>query len=299
MKRLDSYSNNMVEMSVVLDLLPTLAALYFNNRLRAVREDEAAASAIDAPEEEEELRLSGLQSSLLLAIGLQRKTPDEISAELRLPLQQAMALFVKTVRLLVKSLRKVEKKDIAQSMPELGSGLDARAPLRKKANGAGADEGDDWTALKGDLQSELRDAGRDFLAANKQGKAYGELDEDDDDDEEEDDDDDEDEDEVDEDEDENDDEELLAAKQKLIDSMDLQKYAIRDDEAAGTNWSQAEAEVASMLRKNGGKDLSGFNTTISVKGTKRLNDEQAEASPKKGSDKKGGKAQTKSKKQKR
>nr|CDI52152.1 conserved hypothetical protein [Melanopsichium pennsylvanicum 4] len=138
MKRLESYSSNMVEMSVVLDLLPTLAALYFNNRLRAVREDEAAASAIDASEEEEELRLSGLQSSLLLAIGLQRKTPDEISAELRLPLQQAMALFVKTVRLLVKSLRKVEKKDIAQSMPELSSGLDARAPLRKKVTGAGA-----------------------------------------------------------------------------------------------------------------------------------------------------------------
>ncbi len=73
MKRLESYANNMVELSVVLDLMPTLAALYFNNRLRAVREDEAAASAINAAEEEEELRLSGLQSSLLLAIGLQRK----------------------------------------------------------------------------------------------------------------------------------------------------------------------------------------------------------------------------------
>lgn len=296
MKRLDSYSNNMVEMSVVLDLLPTLAALYFNNRLRAVREDEATASAIDAPEEEEELRLSGLQSSLLLAIGLQRKTPDDISAELRLPLQQAMALFVKTVRLLVKSLRKVEKKAIAQSMPELGSGLDARAPLRKKANGAGADEGDDWTALKGDLQSELRDAGKEFLANNKQGEAHGQLDNDEDEDDE-DEDDEEHEDE--EDEDEEDDEELRAAKQKLIDSMDLAKYAIKDDDD-NANWSQAEAEVASMLRKNGGKDLKGFNTTISVKGTKRAAEEaeKAEASPKKGSDKKGSKG-AKSKKQKR
>lgn len=304
MKRLDSYSNNMVEMSVVLDLLPTLAALYFNNRLRAVREDEAAASVIDAPEEEEELRLSGLQSSLLLAIGLQRKTPDDISAELRLPLQQAMALFVKTVRMLVKCLRKVEKKAIAQSMPELGSGLDARAPLRNKANGAGADEGDDWIALKGDLQSELRDAGKEFLAHNKQGQARGELDYDDEDDDDEDEDEDDDdeeeeedeEDDEDEDEDEEDGEELRAAKQKLIDSMDLGKYAIKDDGADGANWGQAEAEVARMLRKNGGKDLKGFNTTISVKGAKR-EAEEAEASPKKGSDKKNGK--TKSKKQKR
>ncbi|SPO21662.1 related to KRE33 - essential protein, required for biogenesis of the small ribosomal subunit [Ustilago trichophora] len=301
MKRLDSYSNNMVEMSVVLDLLPTLAALYFNNRLRAIREDEAAASAIDAHDEEEELRLSGLQSSLLLAIGLQRKTPDEISAELRLPLQQAMALFVKTVRLLVKSLRKVEKKEIAQSMPELGTGLDARAPLRKKANGSGADDGEDWTALKGDLQSELRDAGRDFLAGHKQGQAHGELDAQDDDDEADEDDEeaDEDLDDDEEDDDEEDDEELKAAKQKLIDSMDLAKYAIKDDGTDGTNWSQAEAEVASMLRKNGGKDLKGFNTTISVKGTKRAADEseKAEASPKKGTEKKGKAA--KSKKQKR
>lgn len=310
MKRLDSYSNNMVEMSVVLDLLPALAALYFNNRLRAVREDEAAASAIDAHDEEEELRLSGLQSSLLLAIGLQRKTPDEISAELRLPLQQAMALFVKTVRLLVKSLRKVEKKAIAQSMPELGSGLDARAPLRKKVNGAGADEGDDWTALKSDLQSELREAGRDFLATNRQGEARGKLGaEDDDDDEDDEDDDDLDEDEEEdeeeeeeEDDEDGDDEELREAKQKLIDSMELSRYAIKDDGVDGADWTQAEAEVANMLRKNGGKDLKGFNTTISVKGTKRAAEDgdKAESSAKKGSDRKSssGKA-AKSKKQKR
>ncbi len=161
MKRLDSYSRNMVEMSVVLDLLPTLAALYFNNRLRAVREDEAAASAIDAQEEEEELRLSGLQSSLLLAIGLQRKSPDDISAELRLPLQQALALFVKTVRLLVKSLRKVERKEIAQTIPaDLGSTL----PLRK--------------TLDVDVEAELREAGREYLENNKLGEASGELDDD-------------------------------------------------------------------------------------------------------------------------
>lgn len=293
MKRLDSYSNNMVEMSVVLDLLPTLGALYFNNRLRAVREDEATASAIDAQDDEEELRLSGLQSSLLLAIGLQRKTPDEISAELRLPLQQAMALFVKTVRLLVKSLRKVEKRDIVRSMPELSSGLEARAPLRKKANSArGTDQSDDWTALKGDLQSELRDAGREFLAGNKESEAYGKLDDDQEEDDHESKDgadqqedkeeEGEEQDDVDEDDDDDDDDddELLTAKQKLIDSMDLSKYAIKDG-ADGANWSQAEAEVANMLRKNGGNDLKGFNTTISVKGAKRAADDKVEASPKK------------------
>lgn len=280
MERLESYANNMVELSVVLDLMPTLAALYFNNRLRAVREDEAAASAINAAEEEEELRLSGLQSSLLLAIGLQRKTPDEITAELRLPLQQALALFVKTVRLLVKSLRKVEKAAIAHDMPELGAGLDARAPLRRKANGS---EGGDWSALKGDLNSELRDAGRDFLAQHK-AQANPELDDDNADDDDEDD----------EEEEEEEDEELRVAKQKLIDEMNLSKYAIKDDADGSTDWSQAEAEVANRLRKSG-NDLSSINTTVSVKGAKRaVDDGDKSDSPKKGADKKG-----KSKKQKR
>lgn len=269
----------MVEMSVVLDLLPTLASLYFNNRLRAIREDEVAASAAGIIEEEEELRLSGLQSSLLLAIGLQRKTPDDIGGELRLPVQQTMALFVKTVRQLVKSLRKVEKKDIVDSMPELGGGVNARAPLRNKARAIGADseEGEDWTALKGDLQSELKQAGRDFLAdhnertgnhenednTNSAGEDTEEADE------------------------------TLEAKRKLVDSMDLSKYAIHDSAKEGVNWSQAEEQVAQMVRKNGGTDLSGFNTTISVKGTKRVGDEdKATPSPAKSNKKPQGKTRS-------
>ncbi|PWZ03216.1 DUF699-domain-containing protein [Testicularia cyperi] len=285
MKRLDSYSNNMVEMSVVLDLLPTLASLYFNNRLRAVREDEVAASAVGAVDEEEELRLSGLQSSLLLAIGLQRKTPDEIGAELRLPTQQTMALFVKTVRLLVKSLRKVEKKDIADSMPELAGGLNARAPLRNKVRGNGnADDrdGDDWTALKGDLQSELKQAGKEFLDDYARNRNAAESVEDDDEEEEGDEEEDDDED-VDDEEDEDEaadeeDDAVLEAKRKLIDSMNLSQYAINGSDVDGTDWAQAEAQVAAMVRKKGGQDLSDFNTTISVKGTKRAVEEDNKVS---------------------
>lgn len=59
-KRLDSYANNLLDYHVVLDLLPTVAALYFQKRLG------------------DELRLSAVQSSILLAIGLQRKTIEEV-----------------------------------------------------------------------------------------------------------------------------------------------------------------------------------------------------------------------------
>ncbi|EPQ29738.1 uncharacterized protein PFL1_02958 [Pseudozyma flocculosa PF-1] len=207
MKRLDSYGSNMVELSVILDLVPTLAALYFNGRLRAVREDESEVQ--EDEEEEEELRLSALQSSLLLSIGLQRKSVDDVADELRLPAQQTMALFVKTVRLIVRSLRKVAKRD------------DHEAGQRDGDEEEQEDEGDD-------------DEGDDDAAT-------------------------------------------LEAKRKLIDSMDLSRYAIvDDDDGAQRDWSQAEKQVDKLLHSGAG----GVNSTVSVKGAKRAAaDEDDAASP--------------------
>ncbi len=62
-KRLNSYANNLLDYHVVLDLLPTVASLYFQKRLG------------------DELRLSAVQSSILLAIGLQRKTIEEVEVK--------------------------------------------------------------------------------------------------------------------------------------------------------------------------------------------------------------------------
>lgn len=50
----------MLDYHVVLDLLPTLAALYFSKRLPV------------------DVKLSGVQSSILLALGLQRKSVEDI-----------------------------------------------------------------------------------------------------------------------------------------------------------------------------------------------------------------------------
>lgn len=60
LKRLESYANNMLDYHVILDLLPTLSALYFSQRFP------------------EEIKLSGVQSSILLALGLQRKPVEDI-----------------------------------------------------------------------------------------------------------------------------------------------------------------------------------------------------------------------------
>jgi N-acetyltransferase 10 len=65
LKRLEAYSNNMLDYHVILDLLPTVASLFFEKRLGG------------------EVHLNAVQNAILLAIGLQRKTIEEV--EVRAP----------------------------------------------------------------------------------------------------------------------------------------------------------------------------------------------------------------------
>jgi N-acetyltransferase 10 len=60
LKRLESYANNMVDYHVIMDLLPIVSSLYFEKRLGA------------------EVKLGAVQSSILLALGLQRKTIEQV-----------------------------------------------------------------------------------------------------------------------------------------------------------------------------------------------------------------------------
>lgn len=64
-KRLKSYANNMVDYHVVLDLLPVLGSWYFEQKFP------------------EDCKLSAVQSSLLVAIGLQRKAVEDFEVGLR------------------------------------------------------------------------------------------------------------------------------------------------------------------------------------------------------------------------
>jgi N-acetyltransferase 10 len=76
LKRLESYANNMLDYHVILDLLPTVASLYFENRFVVDQEQHPGV---------EDIKLSAIQSSILLAIGLQRKSVEEIEVGLFTP----------------------------------------------------------------------------------------------------------------------------------------------------------------------------------------------------------------------
>jgi len=144
MKRLEAFGNSMIDFTVVLDLLPILASLYFTARLRAP-EGSSIADEADVPVEElTKLQLSALQSAMLLAIGLQRKDPNEISSELGLPTAQALALFVKAIRKIVISLRRVEKMHFSKDIVEVQD-----------------QSGKQWKPIEQTVEQELKEAGKE------------------------------------------------------------------------------------------------------------------------------------------
>ena len=138
LKRLESYANNQLDYHVIMDLLPTVAQLYFEKRLGP------------------EVRLSAVQSSILLALGLQRKTIEEIEAELSLPVSQSLALFVKVIKKLSKRLLDIQKAAISATIPDASA-----APVRNDAEGKKAE----FKPLETTLEEELEAAGDEATRA--------------------------------------------------------------------------------------------------------------------------------------
>ncbi|KAI0338986.1 DUF699-domain-containing protein [Trametopsis cervina] len=145
LKRLESYANNMLDYHVILDLLPTVSTFYFEKRLGA------------------EVRLSAVQSSILLALGLQRKTIEEVEAELQLPVSQALALFGKLVRKLSKKLQDVQKAAISATIPDAPPSM--RAIADQPEGGAATKS---WKPVEGNLDAELGAAGDEAMKKMKE-----------------------------------------------------------------------------------------------------------------------------------
>jgi len=89
----------MVDYHVIMDLLPIVSSVYFEKRLG------------------EEVKLGAVQSSILLALGLQRKTIEQVEGELDLPVNQALALFVKSIRKISKRLMDIQKSALEAELP--------------------------------------------------------------------------------------------------------------------------------------------------------------------------------------
>lgn len=185
LKRLDSYANNMLDHHVILDMIPIIAHLYFSSRLSP------------------SVSLTGVQSSILLAIGLQRKVLEDVEKELNLPVSQLLAMFVKIVRKVSSHFRRLIEGAIVETLPQ------SQVPTAAATATAAEEEADadtvgsgkvPFTALPEDLTSELRAGASEVDAA------------------------------------------LKEKQRALIDALPLSKYEIEANGGA-TQWEEAEAQV--------------------------------------------------------
>nr|CAH7719156.1 unnamed protein product [Callosobruchus chinensis] len=96
-KRMEMYSNNLVDYHLIMDLLPTLAKLYFLNQLGDVH-------------------MSAVQSAILLGLGLQHKTVDDLAGELELPANQLLGLFNRLIRRCVQYLNGALEQEVEKHL---------------------------------------------------------------------------------------------------------------------------------------------------------------------------------------
>jgi N-acetyltransferase 10 len=144
LKRLDSYANNMLDYHVILDMLPPLATLYFTGRLKG------------------QVKMSGVQTALLLAIGLQHKEFSDLEKELGLNTSQLMAMFVKVIRKISSAFRTIVESAVEETMPE-----------RMEIEENGIENGDNeaqqkFQPLEKDLDEELREGGDEIMSLERE-----------------------------------------------------------------------------------------------------------------------------------
>lgn len=155
LKRLDSYANNMLDYHVILDLLPKIAELFFTGRIRSGSDDGTATNA-------EAVKLSGVQQALLCAIGLQRKTLEDVEKELGLATSQLLAMFVKIMRKVSTYFRSLVEGAVADNMPKT---IDSKSAQADGEDNATAQK---FAPLEQTLEDDLAEGGAQFNQEEKE-----------------------------------------------------------------------------------------------------------------------------------
>ncbi|KAI9687215.1 MAG: hypothetical protein M1822_002258 [Bathelium mastoideum] len=196
LKRLDAYASNMLDWHVILDLLPTIANLYFTGRIKA------SAGAAEGPEQG--VKLTGVQQALLLAVGLQRKTLEDVEKELGLQTSQLLAMFIKVVRKVSQYFRSIVTADVARDLPgeddgtTNGHGAEAEQDAQVDSIDGEITQKAKYIPLAQSLREELQEGSDEINRAERE------------------------------------------RARAMIDALALEQYAIND---GGTDWDDAEKQV--------------------------------------------------------
>ncbi|CAI2184113.1 17096_t:CDS:10, partial [Funneliformis geosporum] len=194
LKRLESYSNNMLDYHAILDLLPIIAYLHFSKKLG------------------DHVKLSGVQSSILLGIGLQRKSVDDLERELTLPSSQILALFIKLVRKFSTYFRSLETEAMQKEIPDETMVIKRKGVTENISKQQTTDNNKEstsslkennealWDPVSRTLDEDLNEAGKEVMS------------------------------------------QMIEKQKELINSLDLSKYAIS---GTSESWEKAQSKIAS------------------------------------------------------
>ncbi|XP_077143106.1 RNA cytidine acetyltransferase [Ranitomeya variabilis] len=97
LKRLEMYSQNMVDYHLIMDLIPSISKMFFLQKFGG-------------------LNLSAAQCALLLGVGLQHKSVDQLEKEIELPSSQLMGLFNRIIRKVVQSFSGILERAVEDEM---------------------------------------------------------------------------------------------------------------------------------------------------------------------------------------
>ncbi|KAI1324783.1 DUF699-domain-containing protein [Xylariaceae sp. FL0255] len=142
LKRLAAYSNNSLDWHVILDLVPSIAIPYFRGRFQDVK-------------------LSGTQQVILLAVGLQRKELEGVAEDLDISVSQTLAMFIKLMKKFTMHFESIVTGAIESSMPR----ADKIGVSVANASGVHDDEVIDtrFNPLETSLEEELEEGGDEAL----------------------------------------------------------------------------------------------------------------------------------------
>ena len=118
MKRLESYSRNLLDYHVILDLVPRLAQLFFLVPFGSIP---FPSSASENPKLESTgfpFKLSLIQSAVLVGFGFQHKSVDTLMGELNLQANQVLAMFNKAIRKFAQYFTRLQEEEIEKQIPE-------------------------------------------------------------------------------------------------------------------------------------------------------------------------------------
>lgn len=134
-RRLESYARSLIDYHVIVDMLPKIAELYTLGGFGSA----------------DEFRLSPAQSAILMALGLQHKSVDDLERSLGLQASQVLALFNKVVRKVSNFLRTMEENAVAAGIGPADASAAASSALPK-------------ASLKQTLEEDLEDGAKRVAA---------------------------------------------------------------------------------------------------------------------------------------